>query len=326
MLIDSFGRKITDLRISITNRCNFNCLYCHNEGQGAVQSIAVRENELTVSEIVQVVRIAKEFNITQVKLSGGEPLIRKDCEEIISALAPMVKVSMVTNGSLLANRAAALKKAGLSRINVSLDSLDPAIFSVVRRGHIRPVLEGILKALEAGIRPVKLNMVVFKNTIDSIEGILGFVREHEGLKLQLIQYMPEIAGHAERGIDIQEVKRYLTGEADRIDIRKMHHRRIYYLSGAKVEVVDPVENKEFCGNCKRLRITANGCLKGCLNRPDDLVSIRNLDDEGLRNVFRQVTKERMPYYYNYLNSPSVTGARLRRPSAFGQSKEVAAYR
>ena len=302
ILIDNFGRKITDLRISITARCNFNCLYCHNEGQGPVKTAAAYQNELSVKEIVQIVRIAREFNITQVKLSGGEPLIRKDCEEIIAAIAPIVKVSMVTNGSLLAQKAASLKKAGLSRINVSLDSMNPAIFTSVRGGQIRPVLEGIHKALEAGIYPVKLNMVIFKNTVNEIEGLLGFVRGHEGLKLQLIQYMPEIAGHKERGIEIQEIKRYLAKRADRIDVRKMHHRRIYYLAGAKVEVVEPVENPEFCGNCQRLRVTANGYLKGCLNRADDLVSIRNLDDQGVCEAFKQITRERVPYYFNYLNS------------------------
>lgn len=302
ILVDNFGRKITDLRISITDRCNFNCLYCHNEGQGPVKTISTRPDELSVEEILQTVRVAREFGITQVKLSGGEPLIRKDCEDIIKGIAPIVKVSMVTNGSLLAQRAASLKEAGLSRINVSLDSMNPAIFTSVRQGQIRPVLEGIHKALEVGIRPVKLNMVVFKNTVNEIEGLLGFVRGHVGLKLQLIQYMPEIAGHEDRGVEIQEVKRFLTKRADRIDVRKMHHRRIYYLAGTKVEVVEPVENPEFCGNCQRLRLTANGYLKGCLNRTDDLVSIRNLNDQEVREVFKQITRERMPYYFNYLNS------------------------
>lgn len=299
-LVDGFGRLITDLRISITDRCNFSCLYCHNEGQGPVKALSAPSDEMTVSEIARVGAIAAEFGIHHVKLSGGEPLARPDCEAIVTALVPHAEVSLVTNGSLLPQRAGSLKAAGLSRLNVSLDAMDPVVFREVRRGHIRPVLQGIHAALEAGLAPVKLNMVVFKRTIQGLPDILEFVRGRAGLTLQLIQYMPELVGHADRAVSIGEVRRELEARADHVEVRPMHHRRIYHLEGATVELVDPVGNREFCANCQRLRITASGHLKGCLNRTDDAVSLRGRSDDGMRAVFRQVTAQRMPYYPNYV--------------------------
>jgi cyclic pyranopterin phosphate synthase len=296
VLTDRYGRTITDLRISITARCNFQCLYCHNEGQGPVQRLSAPADELSVDELEQVARVAAGFGIAEIKLSGGEPLARPDCEEIVARLAGVVGVSMVTNGSLLKARAASLKAAGLGRINVSLDAMDPVVFREVRRGHIRPVLEGIHAALRVGLQPVKLNMVVFKRTIQGMPDILEFVRQHPGLVLQLIQYMPEIAGHAERAVAMADVRRSLEEAADAIEVRAMHHRHVYHLAGARVELVDPVGNADFCAHCQRLRVTADGHLKGCLNRRDDLVSLRHLSDDGVRDVFRRVTAERMPFY------------------------------
>ncbi len=307
-LVDRYGRRITDLRISVTARCNFHCVYCHNEGQGPVQPVSAPTQELTAAELERIVRVASDFGIGSVKLSGGEPLLRDDLEEIIAAIAPHARVSLVTNGSLLERRAASLAAAGLSRINVSLDSTDAAVFREVRRGPIRPVIAGIDAALAAGIRPVKLNMVVFEKTIDEIDGLLELVRSHDGLTLQLIEYMPEIVGEREHTVDIAEVKAFLAERSDRVEVRPMHHRRIYHLTGARVEVVDPVGNAEFCGHCERLRLTADGHLKGCLNRDDDLVPIRGLVGEELAAAFRRVTDERIPYYPHVANGLTATAA------------------
>lgn len=302
MLVDAFGREVTDIRISVTKRCNFSCVYCHDEGLGPVQKPrAPHDDEMTVAEVERLVRIAREFGIRSVKFTGGEPLVRRDLEEIVGrAVRHIADVSMTTNGSLLEERVEGLRAAGLKRVNVSVDSLDPAAFREIRHGALKPVLAGIAAALRVGLKPVKLNMVVFRATLDHIDEMIEFVGHRDGLKLQLIQFMPELNGRREWMIDIDEVKRHLANRADRILVREMHHRRIYCFNGAEVEIVDPVENAEFCMNCHRIRVTHDGKLKGCLNRSDDLVSARNLDDDGVRKAFREVVANRVPYYGAYV--------------------------
>ncbi len=301
-LIDAFGREITDLRISLTNRCNFGCVYCHDEGLGPVQEPrAAHPDEMLPIEIERLVRIAREFNIRSVKLTGGEPLIRSDIAEIVERIVRHIAdVSMTTNGSMLAQKAGILRSAGLKRVNVSVDSRDPEAFREIRKGSLAPVLEGIGAALAVGLKPVKLNMVVFKKTVGHIPVMIDHIGQTEGLKLQLIQFMPELVGQKEWMVDIDEVKAELERKADRVLVRDMHHRKIYCFGGAEVEVVDPVYNKEFCANCRRLRVTHDGQLKGCLNRDDDLVTTRGLDDDGLRRAFQGVVARRVPYYGVYI--------------------------
>lgn len=303
-LMDTFGREITDLRISLTNRCNFGCVYCHDEGLGPVQEPrAAHPNEMLPIEIERLVRIAREFNIRSVKLTGGEPLIRSDIAEIVERIVGHISdVSMTTNGSMLANKADVLRSAGLKRVNVSVDSLDPEAFQDIRKGTLAPVLEGIGAALAVGLKPVKLNMVVFKKTVSHIPAMIDHIGRTEGLKLQLIQFMPELAGQKEWMVDIDEVKAELERKADRVLVRDMHHRKIYSFGGAEVEVVDPVYNREFCFNCRRLRVTHDGKLKGCLNRDDDLVTTRGLSDDGIRLAFRWVVAQRVPYYGVYVKN------------------------
>lgn len=302
-LVDSSGRETTDLRASITAACNFRCVYCHNEGQGEVQAPRGPTNdELGVDEYDTIFSIAKEFDITTLKITGGEPMIRRDLEEIVAtAKAYMKEVSMTTNGSLLAARALKLREAGLDRINVSLDAIDPHAFHELTHGSITPVLRGIKAAVEAGITPVKINMVVFKPTLRYIDDMIRFVGGGEGLTLQLIEFMPELVGKEEWRVDIGEVKRSLEARASHIEVRPMHHRRIYHIEGARVEVVDPVGNAEFCANCHRIRLTADGKLKGCLNRNDNLIDIRGQDEGGIREGFRKVVAERVPYYGGFVS-------------------------
>jgi cyclic pyranopterin phosphate synthase len=298
MLVDAFGREVTDIRISVTKRCNFSCVYCHDEGLGPVaRPSAPHADEMTALDIERIVRIAREFGIRSVKYTGGEPLVRPDMETIIDhTVRHITDVSMTTNGTALEARAESLRAAGLKRVNVSLDSLDPKAFRDIRHGALAPVLAGIQAALRVGLKPVKLNMVVFKQTIEHIDEMVRYVGHGEGLKLQLIQFMPELAGQREWMVDIDEVKRDLARKADRVLVRDMHHRRIYGFNGAEVEVVDPVYNREFCFNCHRIRVTHDGKLKGCLNRDDDLVPAKSLDDDGLRAAFRKVVAQRVPYY------------------------------
>ncbi len=302
MLVDAFGREVTDIRVSVTKRCNFGCIYCHDEGLGPVLRPRMpHEEEMTVDEIERLLRVAREFEIRSVKFTGGEPLVRLDMEQVIDrAVRQIPDVSMTTNGSMLAKRAEALRDAGLKRVNVSVDALDPKAFQEIRKGDLHPVLLGIQEALRVGLKPVKLNMVVFKQTLPFIPQMIDFIGHGDGLKLQLIQFMPELVDHNDWMVDIDGVKKWLESRADEVLVREMHHRRIYLFNGAEVEVVDPVYNGEFCMNCHRIRVTHKGELKGCLNRNDDLIPTRGLDLDGLRAAFRRVVANRVPYYGAYI--------------------------
>lgn len=302
MLVDAFGRGVTDIRISVTKRCNFGCIYCHDEGLGPILKPRMpHEEEMTVDEIERLVRVAREFDIRSVKFTGGEPLVRLDMEQIVDRTVRQIPdVSMTTNGSMLARRAEALRDAGLKRVNVSVDSLDPETFKEIRKGDLHPVLQGIQEALRVGLKPVKLNMVVFKQTLPHIPKMIEFIGDGDGLKLQLIQFMPELVDHRDWMVDIDGVKKWLEARADKVLVREMHHRSIYIFNGAEVEVVDPVYNAEFCMNCHRIRVTHKGELKGCLNRNDDLVPTRGLKLEGVRDAFRTVVANRVPYYGAYI--------------------------
>jgi cyclic pyranopterin phosphate synthase len=132
--------------------------------------------------------------------------------------------------------------------------------------------------------------------------MIEFVGSTDGLKLQLIQFMPELVDHRQWVVDMHGVKRWLEQHASHVYVRDMHHRRVYVVQGAEVEVVDPVYNKEFCSHCHRIRVTHRGELKGCLNRNDDLIPTRGLDDAALREAFRRVITTRVPYYGGFVKT------------------------
>ena len=301
MLSDAFGREVTDLRVSVTNRCNFACVYCHDEGLGPVaRPSAPHWEEMLPVEVDRLVGVAREFGIRSVKFTGGEPLVRADLEEILERTVRQIPdVSLTTNGSMLAERAAGLRAAGLKRVNVSIDSLDPEEFHSIRKGSLASVLRGVDAAIEAGLTPVKLNLVLLGFTVANIPDLIDFVRQKDGLKLQLIQFMPELTTHPEWAADLAEVRQWLERRASNVLVREMHHRKIYLFNGAEVEVVDPVNNTDFCLHCHRIRVTHRGELKGCLNRNDDLVPTRGLNDAQLRAAFRRVITQRVPFYGVY---------------------------
>jgi cyclic pyranopterin phosphate synthase len=321
-LQDDFDREVTGIRVSLTDRCNFDCVYCHNEGLGDTRGpMAPAEEELTADEVVRILDVVADFGVEKVKFTGGEPMLRQDLEEIIGRVPDGMEVSMTTNGTFLPGRATDLAEAGLERVNVSQDALDQEDFAALTQsGAYEQVIEGVEAALDAGLAPVKLNMVVFEPTAGYVPRMVDHVAANDGLQLQLIEYMPEISGHPEWAIDIDRVHDWLEERADRVERREMHDRRRYYVTpdedtdvpdlsgpadgpasdGGMVEIVDPVENADFCANCHRVRVTHDGKFKGCLNRHDDHRSMGEMSREEIRTTFHETVANRVPYYGEYL--------------------------
>jgi cyclic pyranopterin phosphate synthase len=307
MLADDFGREVSGVRVSLTDRCNFDCVYCHNEGLGDTRGpMDPQDGEMSADDVVRFLEVAAEFDVEAVKFTGGEPMLRDDLEEIIRRTPDSMETSLTTNGTFLPGRAEDLKAAGLSRVNVSQDALDPEAFAeITKSGAYEKVLEGVEAAVDAGLTPVKLNMVVFEHTAGYVEGMVDHVAANNGLQLQLIEYMPELTGKPEWNIDIGRVHDWLADIAVEVEHREMHDRRRYWVGGPKgeggmVEIVDPVGNETFCANCHRVRVTHEGYLKGCLNRNDDLRSMGEMTKPEIREAYREVVASRVPYYGEYL--------------------------
>jgi cyclic pyranopterin phosphate synthase len=306
-LVDDFGRAVTGVRVSLTDRCNFDCVYCHNEGLGDTRGpMEPQDDEMTADDVVRFLEVVDEFDVETVKFTGGEPMLRDDLEEIVRRVPDGMEASMTTNGTFLPGRAEGLVDAGLARVNVSQDALDPQAFAeVTQSGAYDQVMEGVRAAVEAGLDPVKLNMVVFEHTKGYVEEMVEYVAREDGLRLQLIEYMPELTGRPEWNVDIGRVHDWLASEAERVERREMHGRRRYWMGGESaeggmVEIVDPVENPDFCANCGRVRVTHDGKLKGCLNRNDDLRPMGEMTRAEIRAAFREVVANRVPYYGEYM--------------------------
>jgi len=300
-LIDPFGRRVSSLRVSVTQRCDLACFFCHREGEHDSRG------EMTTEEIGRIVEVASGLGVSKVKVTGGEPLMRGDIVEIIRLVSPHVKeVSMTTNALELPGKAKALKDAGLSRVNISLHSLKrETVKSIAGVDCLDRVLAGVKAADEAGLKPIKLNFVVMKElNAGEIPDMLRLSAE-TGAILQLIEYQK-----LERGVDrwgdlyydLTPLERRWDSEAVRVEEQVMHRRKRYTLAGgATVEIVRPIHNTVFCANCNRLRLTSDGCLKPCLMRGDNLVPLvqllrRGASKEELVEAFRLATSRRAPYW------------------------------
>ncbi len=295
MLIDRFNRKITNLRISVTDRCNLNCFYCHKEG-----IFQRSENELTSDEIKEITTAFKELGIKKVKITGGEPLLRNDIVEIVQKIPKFDEVSMTTNGILLEKYAFDLKESGLSRVNISLDTLNGEKFKSLTGGDIEKVFSGLACAIDAGLTPIKLNMVIMKeineNEVrDMIKFIFKLNKNGINVILQLIELL-KLPGLKKHYFDIGIIEREVAREANEVRIRSMQRRKQYYMDGGIIEFVRPVDNTEFCFNCNRIRVTADGKIKPCLLRNDNLVDIRGVKGKELRNRIMKAINLREPYF------------------------------
>jgi cyclic pyranopterin phosphate synthase len=302
MICDNYERPVLNLRVSVTQKCDKHCPYCHREGETNPSTV------MTVKEIVRIVRIAISIGISRVKLTGGEPLLRKEIVEIvrgINGLKGLTDLSITTNGTYMKGLAKDLKKAGLNRVNVSLPTLNPNVYNNLMGGDLQDAIEGVKAAVEAGMQPVKLNMLVLKNVNDhEITKMIQFAVQ-TGTILQLIELEPinlNKTYYERYHLSLDEIEQKLKKLASETRIRKyMQKRRVYVLPKVKVEVIRPIENTEFCANCTRIRVTSDGKLKPCLMRKDNLVDIliplRNgADDKKLTETFIEAVKRREPYY------------------------------
>ncbi|MFQ6075696.1 MAG: GTP 3',8-cyclase MoaA [Candidatus Bathyarchaeia archaeon] len=303
MIHDDYGRPVLNLRIAVTQRCNLRCQYCHLEGETSKLGL-----EMTVGEIGRITGIAARLGVSKVKLTGGEPMVRDDIVEIIQRLARVegiVDLAMTTNGTLLAGRARELREAGLNRVNISLPSLSPVRYRNLTGGSLRDLIRGVEAAVEAGLYPVKLNTVVLHAVNqDEIDSLIGF-SERTGTILQIIELEPvniDPEYYSRFHHPLKEIEAGLRKRALRVEARPyMNQRRVYHLPNAKVEVVNPIENTEFCAHCTRLRLTSDGKLKPCLMRNDNLVDIltplrMGASDEELHRIFVEAVKRREPYH------------------------------
>ena len=313
-LIDDYGRKIRSLRFSITNRCNLNCIYCHHEGEGKREERDKDRKEISAELIIEIARVASVyFNVRKIKFSGGEPLMRDDLVDIVQGMRTFEdNISLTTNGVLLKKYAVELADAGLDRVNVSLDSLKEERYDFITssRNNLPRVIDGIYSAIDAGLTPVKLNMVLLKGiNEDEVVSMMDFVREcnkrggGEVAILQLIELIPSFGAQPNSMLNYQadfyEVENELKSKASAIKTRKLQHRRKYFVDGIEVEVVHPIDNTEFCANCSRLRITSDGKIKPCLLRNDNLVPIDSVDEAHIINKLKLAMRYREPFFQTF---------------------------
>jgi cyclic pyranopterin phosphate synthase len=272
-LIDSFGRVHTNLRISVTDRCNIRCFYCMPAGNVQFMN---RKELLTFEEIERFVRIGVGLGLNKVRLTGGEPLVRKDLHVLVRKLSSIPEIhdiGITTNGILLAEQAAELKEAGLSRINISLDALNPKKFEeITRRTGYEKVLEGIEAAKRVGFDPIKINTVSIRGMTEEEIVPFGQLARESGVEVRFIEFMPLDADNAwerEKVLFAHEIIERLSNEiVPLLPVGEQDE----HAPASEFEFSDGVGrisfiasvSRPFCRNCDRFRITADGKLRNCL--------------------------------------------------------------
>jgi GTP 3',8-cyclase len=297
-LIDTFGRSHNNLRISVTDRCNLRCVYCMPEEVTFLD----RQHLLTFEEMERFVRIAAPLGIDKIRLTGGEPLLRRDLARLVALLAavPGIKdIGLTTNGILLADQAQGLHDAGLRRINVSLDALSPERFEqLARRGGVEKVLAGIEAAKRAGFAPIKINAVSIRGVTEhEVVPLARYARENQ-LEMRFIEYMPIGADRWEREkvYFAHEILEQIDNNVAPLVPAKTRDPRSpaldfeYLDGGGKVGIIASI-SRPFCLSCNRIRLTADGKLRNCLfalKEVDVKTMLRNgAPEESIAQVLRQ---------------------------------------
>ena len=310
---DRLGRPLRDLRISVTDRCNFRCTYCMpREIYGAAFRFLPHEDLLTFEEITRFARVAISLGVAKIRLTGGEPTLRRDVERLVSMLAGLeglADLTLTTNGSTLAQKAELLAQAGLQRVTVSLDSLDDATFARLNAVDfpVARVLQGIKAAERAGLDPIKVNMVVRRGqNEESVLPMARFARE-QGYTLRFIEYMD--VGHTngwalEEVVPSAELVAAIDAELPLEPLTPLYQGEVaaryrYRDGGGEIGVISSV-TQPFCAGCTRARLTAEGALYTCLfgtDSADVRATLRaGSDDEAVRDQLLEVWRTRRDRY------------------------------
>ncbi|MGA7458748.1 MAG: GTP 3',8-cyclase MoaA [Candidatus Korobacteraceae bacterium] len=273
LLTDKFGRRISDLRISITDRCNYRCVYCRSGSDGP------QFPEMPIADYLRIARVFVGLGITKVRLTGGEPLLRRGLVEMVSELAAMrtvegapLDIAITTNGHLLEDLAQPLADAGLSRVTVSMDAVDPVRFARITRvpnGYER-VLAGVRVAQRAGLSPIKINCVLLRGFNDDQITAFGRFAREEGVVVRFIEFMPLEEDRVWSPGIVVTLDEILQRMAEFLPLREVPRapsetaRRYVFEDGVgEIGIVAPV-SQPFCGHCSRVRVTSDGKIRTCL--------------------------------------------------------------
>ena len=328
-LRDAYGRPFTNLRLAVTAECNYRCIFCHIEGEpiGGPARIGTLPPRITPEEYSIIAEAAYLLGAEAFKITGGEPLVRRDIVEIVNNIkhaAPEAEVSMTTNGYLLPGLVGRLANAGLSRINVSIHSLRREVYKFITGvDGLERALKGIGEAFDQGLG-LKINMVVLKGINENEIWDLAEFAANYGAVLQLIELHPVGLGarfFKKYFYPLSRVERELQERGARVKRRSLHNRPIYELpDGVRIEVVRPYANPFFCAGCTRIRVGPFGDLSPCLNwkgrRPNVLAAIRRANRRkekvlAAAKMLVEVNMLRRPYFLAGLNDgfPRATGRR-----------------
>jgi len=303
-LHDKFGRAITDLRISITDRCNYKCVYCRTGNEGALYG------DLPFSDYLRMARVLVGLGITKVRLTGGEPLLRNGVVEFVRELAKLepqdglLDIALTTNGHLLADLAQPLKDAGLTRVTVSMDAVDPGRFARITRvpNGYDHVLAGIRAARRAGLWPLKVNCVLMRGFNEDQIIPFGMFAREEGVTVRFIEFMPLEEGRTwapSTVVTLDEILGRMAEYRPLVEIpraRSETARRYRFEDGVgEIGIIAPVSHP-FCGHCSRIRITSDGKIRTCLFSVWDhdlhAQMRRGASDEDLADFIRGVVAKK----------------------------------
>ena len=306
-LRDGHRRALTDLRVSVTDRCNYRCVYCRTGNDGAQYS------ELPIAEYARMLRVFVSLGIEKIRLTGGEPLLRKGLLELVRETAAMrpafsdapLDIAITTNGHLLAGLARPLKDAGLSRITISMDAVDPETFTRITRvpGGFERVRDGIRAAQDAGLGPVKINCVLLRGFNESqIEAFAEFSR-NEQVIVRFIEFMPleeDRTWTPQTVVPMSEIVARLNAVRPLVPLPPNHAsetaRRFTFEDGVgEIGIIAPV-SEPFCGHCSRIRLTSDGKLRTCLfsQSDHDLAGLmyRGASDDEMRDWIRAIVQQK----------------------------------
>jgi len=299
MLKDRFGRTIEYLRLSVTDRCDLRCEYCLPNG---FHDFETPDSWLSFDEIERIIRAFGQLGTRRIRITGGEPLVRQGISELAQRLAALPGIddlSLSTNATRLAKQAKALRLAGISRINVSLDSLQAARYKQMTGGKLQKVLDGLMAAKDAGFTPIKINMVVMRDrNDDEIEAMVDFCIEH-GFTLRLIETMPMgDTGRtaSEHYVNLQQVRQRLAQRYELIDSMMPGGGPARYVRIAgtdlRIGFITPI-SQHFCESCNRVRLAVDGTLHMCLGQNDsyplrDILRQGCTDEELQQHILRAI--------------------------------------